>query len=225
MLFGLGTDNVKKYMILWYQKVVISWNWHIRSRPGHWTTAGKGTLKLWIWWSTRCYNTPAHCFCRQESIWCGVVVQQYRERNTWNSVWVGEIPLPLVCKWSTCHHRPQTIDSYNGYRCGNTITMPTMHNFVHTPIQLCVLYKPDPKLFTSDCLLCHDPKENKDREMWSQSINVNTINTTVDLPACTSMQDIQEATAKDAHLQELKAYVIQGWSHKKEDMAQDIQKG
>ena len=38
------------------------------------------------------------------------------------------------------------------------------------------------------------------------------------LSECTSIQDKQEVT------QELKAYTIQGWLHKKEDVAQDIQK-
>ena len=35
------------------------------------------------------------------------------------------------------------------------------------------------------------------------SINVNTINTTVDQPECTSIQDIQEGTVQDAHLEDL----------------------
>ena len=39
--------------------------------------------------------------------------------------------------------------------------------------------------------------------------------TAVDLPLCTSIQDIQDTTGRDAHLQELKAYVIKGWLHKK----------
>ena len=40
------------------------------------------------------------------------------------------------------------------------------------------------------------------------------IDTAVDLPVCTSTQDIQEATARDAQLQELKVYIIKGWLHK-----------
>ena len=40
----------------------------------------------------------------------------------------------------------------------------------------------------------------------------------MDLSVCTSMRDIQERTARDAHLQELKAYVIKGWPHQKEDI-------
>ena len=58
-------------------------------------------------------------------------------------------------------------------------------------------------------------KRTKIREIWGISINVNAIDTAVDLPVCKSIQDIQEAKARDAHLQELKAYVMQGWQHKK----------
>ena len=45
-------------------------------------------------------------------------------------------------------------------------------------------------------------------------MNVNMIDTAVDLPVCTSIQDMQEMTASDACLQEIKAYVINGWPHK-----------
>ena len=44
----------------------------------------------------------------------------------------------------------------------------------------------------------------------------------VDLPVCTSIQDTQEATSQDAHLQDLKAYIIHEWLNKIDDMAQDI---
>ena len=54
--------------------------------------------------------------------------------------------------------------------------------------------------------------------------NVNMMETAVDLPVYTSVYTIHEAAAIDAHLQELKAYIIKGWLHKKEDVAQGIQK-
>ena len=38
------------------------------------------------------------------------------------------------------------------------------------------------------------------------------------------IRSIQEATAQDANLQDLKAYSIHGWPHKKDDVTQDIQK-
>ena len=63
-----------------------------------------------------------------------------------------------------------------------------------------------------------------DREISGLGINVNTINTKTDLPVCTTIQDIQEVTAQNAHIQDLKIYITYGWPHKKDDMAQDIQK-
>ena len=61
-------------------------------------------------------------------------------------------------------------------------------------------------------------------EIQSLSINVNTINTTVELPMCTSIQDIQEAAAQDVHLQDLKTYISHGCQHKEDDITPDMQK-
>ena len=46
----------------------------------------------------------------------------------------------------------------------------------------------------------------------------------MDQLVCASICIIQEATALDKHLQDLKAYIIKGWPHKKEDVARNIQK-
>ena len=78
-----------------------------------------------------------------------------------------------------------------------------------------IRYKPGLKLYSADLLSCHNHKENKDREIWGLSINVNTIIPTTNLPMCTSIQDIQEATSQDAHLQDLNIYITHGWLHKK----------
>ena len=40
----------------------------------------------------------------------------------------------------------------------------------------------------------------------------------VNIPVCMSIEDIQAATCEDTHLQELKAYLIQGWPQKKEEV-------
>ena len=90
--------------------------------------------------------------------------------------------------------------------------------------RVCILFKPGPELFILDCPLWHNHKENKDKEICGLNKNVNEVETVVDLAKCTSICNIQEATAGDMHLQELKAYIIKDWSHKKEDVAQDIQK-
>ena len=102
--------------------------------------------------------------------------------------------------------------------------MPAMHNSTYTPIQSThTIYQA-----LSHILQIIYPtitmKRTKIGEIQGLSINVITINTTVDLLVCTSIQNIQEVTAQDAHLQDLKAYIIHGWKYKKDGMAQDIQK-
>ena len=44
---------------------------------------------------------------------------------------------------------------------------------------------------------------------------MNGISTSVNIPVCTSIQDIQAATCEDTCLQELKVYIIQAWPHRK----------
>ena len=39
---------------------------------------------------------------------------------------------------------------------------------------------------------------------------------------CMPIENIQAATWEDAHMQELKAYIIQDWAHKKEDLAHSM---
>ena len=83
---------------------------------------------------------------------------------------------------------------------------------------VCILYTPGSQAIYCRLVSCHNHEANKNRETPGLSINVITMNTLVDLPVCTSTHDIQEAAAKDAHLQQFKAYFIQGWPHKKGDM-------
>ena len=58
-------------------------------------------------------------------------------------------------------------------------------------------------------------EENNDKKIWGLSVNVNAIETAVDLPVCTSIHDIQEVTARDVHLQERKVYVTKGLATQK----------
>ena len=45
------------------------------------------------------------------------------------------------------------------------------------------------------------------------NINIQTISTVVDMPVCTSIEDVKVATSQDAGLQRLGAYTIRGWPH------------
>ena len=42
-------------------------------------------------------------------------------------------------------------------------------------------------------------------------IRVDATHTSMDIPECMSMLQIQQATAQDEHLQQLKGYIIAGW--------------
>ena len=53
--------------------------------------------------------------------------------------------------------------------------------------RVCILYKQGLKLCTVDWLTQDNHEENKDREIQSLSITVNTIDTTLDLQVCTSI--------------------------------------
>ena len=54
--------------------------------------------------------------------------------------------------------------------------------------------------------------------------NVHAISTSVDIPTCTSLEDMQAATSKDAALQRLKSYIIQGLPHYREKVQHGMQK-
>ena len=53
--------------------------------------------------------------------------------------------------------------------------------------------------------------------MASLQLIINTINVTMDIPACTTVQEIQEPTLNDTRLQGLKTFVIGGWSSSRAD--------
>ena len=45
------------------------------------------------------------------------------------------------------------------------------------------------------------------------SVNMCAISISVNIPICTSVEDIQEKSGQDADLEELKSCVIQGWPY------------
>ena len=53
---------------------------------------------------------------------------------------------------------------------------------------------------------------------------MHAISTTVDIPICTSIEDIQPSTRQDADLQRLKSYIIQGGPHTKDEVQHGLQK-
>ena len=51
--------------------------------------------------------------------------------------------------------------------------------------------------------------ENKDEEIHGMDIRVGTIQTSMNIPECMSIPQIQQATAQDEHLQQLKGTSLQ----------------
>ena len=67
-----------------------------------------------------------------------------------------------------------------------------------------ILYKPGPEIFTADWLLQHNHVEGKDKPIKDMGIQVDAIQSLVDMPDCISIGEIQWASLQDAHLQQLK---------------------
>ena len=115
----------------------------------------------------------------------------YIEWSAWDSAWVWETPSLLLCM---SDNKPLVAimgkDVATLSKCLQCIILCT-HQY-----KVCILYKPSLKLFIAGWLSWHNHEENKDREISVLIINVNIFNTTVDLPMCTLIQDIHEATAR-----------------------------
>ena len=68
----------------------------------------------------------------------------------------------------------------------------------------------------ADWLSCHNHVENKDQEILGMNVSILNISTSVDIPLCTSIEDIQTATEEYLKLQMLQRYIIRGWPLTKE---------
>ena len=60
------------------------------------------------------------------------------------------------------------------------------------------------------------------RNTW-HTIEIDVIQTTTNIPDCMTVQQLQQATSQDHHLQQLKDYIIRGWPENKDQIPQDIQ--
>ena len=60
--------------------------------------------------------------------------------------------------------------------------------------------------------------ENKDEEIHGMDVWVDVIQISRNVPECMSIQQIQQATAQDEHLQWLKGYIITGWPEIKDQV-------
>ena len=85
-----------------------------------------------------------------------------------------------------------------------------------------MLYKPGPEIFIADSLSWHNHIEGKDKPIKDMDIQVDAIQSSVDMPDCTSMAEIQHTSLQDAHLQQLNTFIIAGWPHTKDELQTNI---
>ena len=71
---------------------------------------------------------------------------------------------------------------------------------LHIHQYICFLYKPGPRLIIADWLSQHNDAKNKDQDISGMNISIHTLNTKVDIPIWTSIDDINAATDEDVEL-------------------------
>ena len=82
-----------------------------------------------------------------------------------------------------------------------------------------IIYKPGPDIFTADWLLRHNHIESKNKPIRDMDIQVDAIQSAIDMPECISVVEIQQqASTQDDHLQKLKNLIIAGWSNTKDEL-------
>ena len=144
-------------------------------------------------------------------------MQQHRKRTTRNTAWIRKSPSLMFCEADKYHHRLQTTCCNTQERCDNAITVNEsilcrIHQYkTHT------LCKSGPDLYIADWLLRQYHAENKSKEIAEKKISITT-----DIPTCVSIKGIQVSTQNDINMQELKWYIIRGWSSNRNEVKQDI---
>ena len=77
-------------------------------------------------------------------------------------------------------------------------------------------------MIIADCLSRLKHTENKDDEILGMKINVNGIDTEMDIPKCMTVQEIQHTTIKDDHIPQLRQHMIKGWPENTNEVLQEI---
>ena len=61
-------------------------------------------------------------------------------------------------------------------------------------------------------------RENRYQKMTAMNIDMHAISTLVNIPVCTSIEDIQVANLKGHIPPKLNVYIIQEWPHNKDEV-------
>ena len=120
------------------------------------------------------------------------------------------------------NNRSQSTSSNLQERCCNAVTENTM-NSQNTPIQNQNHIQPGLDLFITYWFSRQNHNENKDEEIPGMLLNIDTIQTMTNIPDCMTIQQLQQGTSQDDHLQQLKCYIIRGWPENKDQIPQDMQ--
>ena len=70
-------------------------------------------------------------------------------------------------------------------------------------------------MYIADWLSQSNHREDTDQEILDMNIRMHAISTSVNIPICTSIEDVKAVIWHDANLQRPKSYIVQGWSYKK----------
>ena len=85
-----------------------------------------------------------------------------------------------------------------------------------------IIYKPGLEIFIADWLSRNNNVEGKDKPIKDMDIWVDSIQNSIDMPECISMEEIQQALSQDDNLQQLKKCIIAGWPDTKDELHTNI---
>ena len=97
-----------------------------------------------------------------------------------------------------------------------------MHTVKIHQYRVPIISKPGPEIFIADWLSRNNHVEGRDRPIKDMDIWVETIQSSIDMLECISMEEIQHASSQDAHLQQLKKFIIAGWPNTKDELHADV---
>ena len=174
---------------------------------------------LLVWGSAKQYGCLPSCICQQKSVQHGVAVQQHWERSTRHTT-LAQSSTITVCKESMYHHLPQTAGGQDQQGHGKIVTATKVHHAGYTLVQHAYAIQTKSKLYVAFWLLHHNQVENWDQEMPGMNTSIHNISTPVDVPACTSIEDIRVAMEEDLELEMLQWYIISGCPPTREEWSQ-----
>ena len=90
-----------------------------------------------------------------------------------------------------------TIDHKLLEGCGNSVAAATAHHATYSPVQYVHSIQTDLELYIVDWLSHHNHIEKWDQEIPGLNIIMHNISMSVDVPVCTSIEDMQIAMEED----------------------------